>query len=100
MKRMSCVEIFNTLFEKTDTDSANNYELTKALSLYSLAASMATLADVMASREKKGHWVKVNALQEDDGGSYKCSECGWGHPSITRRTKFCPFCGAKMEVDE
>lgn len=101
MKRMSCVEIFNTLFEKTDTDSANNYELTKALSLYSIAASMATLTDSMTSKENKiGHWTYV------DGTHNRCSQCHSIFEITSPEGEFegecnyCPNCGAKMEVDK
>ena len=46
---------------------------------------------------KNGHWIFV----EDMVSYIKCSECGddicWVN---TKRPKYCPSCGAKMDGDE
>lgn len=49
--------------------------------------------------ERKGKWIFVHPLQEDDGGDYMCSECKCGHPYISPNWKYCPNCGAKMEAE-
>ena len=48
------------------------------------------------SQPKTGHWILVHPLQEDDGGSYMCDCCKWGHPKLDGTEKFCPNCGTKM----
>lgn len=44
--------------------------------------------------EKKGHWIAFK--DKYLGESYRCSECGFIMPTEFR---FCPYCGAEMEVD-
>lgn len=52
---------------------------------------------------KTGKWVPQYASEPHWTGfvvlSYKCSCCG-GYYIPPYRTKYCPNCGAKMEVDE
>ena len=48
----------------------------------------------------KGHWVKVNPLQENDGGAFMCSECNTGDFTLTGNEAFCKFCGADMRDNE
>jgi len=61
------------------------------------------LFDLPAVKSKTGHWTKKQILSnEEESGDepfplyiHDCSECGglmFGAP-----TKFCPYCGAKME---
>ena len=44
---------------------------------------------------KHGRWIYT----EDETGyaEFQCSECGEG---VYNKTKFCPNCGAKMNLDE
>lgn len=51
-------------------------------------------------KQKTGHWIFVHPLQADDIGGYMCSECECGDFDIKSSYKFCPYCGAKMKVDE
>ena len=54
-----------------------------------------------SKERKKGKWVLVHPLQEDDGGAYICSCCGTGCWEIDPESwKACPWCTALMEVDE
>ena len=41
-------------------------------------------------------WIKINPLQEDDGGAYMCSKCKTGSWDIDGTETECPFCGADM----
>lgn len=43
--------------------------------------------------EKTGRWI--HWASGDD-----CSECGWSTGRYIPTTKYCPNCGAKMEVEE
>ena len=43
---------------------------------------------------KTGHWID---REEYDADRWKCSECG---RTVLWQEKFCPNCGAKMEVSE
>lgn len=46
-------------------------------------------------KQKMGRWLKVD---DEEPIAYDCSECG---AMVSRRYRFCPDCGAKMqEVDE
>lgn len=54
------------------------------------------------STEKTGYW---HLLDECSNSGYYCSEChkkvvkeGWSE--TVKKIKFCPNCGAKMEVEE
>lgn len=53
----------------------------------------------MPTAEKTGHWTEVNIPDESPyfRRRWYCSNCGdwqtYGEP------KFCPMCGARMEVD-
>lgn len=57
------------------------------------------LIDNAPSAEKKGRWVKTNPLAKA-----VCSECGKSaiglHVLDEILTRYCPNCGAKMEVNE
>ena len=53
------------------------------------------------STEKTGHWI---LLDECSNSGYYCSEChkkvvkeGWSE--TVKKIKFCPNCGARMEVE-
>lgn len=44
-----------------------------------------------------GHWIdRESAVRYSFWERYQCSECG----GLNDNTKFCPHCGAKMEVSE
>lgn len=49
---------------------------------------------------KTGRWEFVHPLQEDDGGAYMCSECKVGYLENPGDWRYCPNCGAKMEVEK
>lgn len=49
---------------------------------------------------KKGKWIRVNPLQENDGGAFMCSICRSGDWDIKDSYSFCPNCGAEMEGEE
>lgn len=50
---------------------------------------------------KKGKWVLVHPLQDDDGGAYVCSCCGTGSWEIDPTTwRACPWCTNLMEVED
>lgn len=59
------------------------------------------LQEAIARQErKKGKWILVHPLQEDDGGAYVCSCCETGSLEVNPATwKACPWCTALMEVD-
>ena len=45
----------------------------------------------------EGYWKLIHPLQENDGGAYCCSICGYGDWDIDPKTdKKCFNCGAKM----
>ena len=44
-------------------------------------------------------WIKVNPLQDNDGGAFMCSECKTGDYDIEGIEDICPFCGAKMNKE-
>ena len=48
---------------------------------------------------KKGKWVLIHPLQDDDGGAYACSECHSGDYGC-ERNKYCRWCGAEMKEKE
>lgn len=45
----------------------------------------------MVNEKRKGYWFDVGSL------SCRCSECGG---KSNRESRYCPNCGAKMEVKE
>ena len=46
---------------------------------------------------KKGKWIFIHPLQEDDQGAYMCSNCKTGHFDVNPKTwKACPWCMADM----
>lgn len=45
---------------------------------------------------KRGHWVYAGHGWAGEG-IYKCSICGHHTPD---NGNYCPYCGAKMEIDE
>ena len=52
-------------------------------------------------KPKTGHWIKSNVPNEE----YVCSECGGGcwyydYQADVTKSKYCPNCGAKMEVSD
>jgi len=52
-------------------------------------------------KQKMGHWIKVVTETDSFGNEtyrYECSECGFFAFFGTER--YCPYCGAKMEVSE
>lgn len=51
-------------------------------------------------QQKMGRWIFVHPLQADDVGAYMCSCCEAGDWNLKGTEKFCPNCGAKMEVEE
>lgn len=56
---------------------------------------------MLPSAQKKGHWIFVHPLQEDDPGAYMCSECKVGNWEIDPESYFfCPYCGADMRKEE
>ena len=79
--------------ENTDCELSNDAwdELTNAIK------------QVPSAEPKKGRWVKKE--KETFVGQwwwYECSECAWEAPAPTCNWeyKYCPDCGAKMEVTE
>ena len=67
----------------------NSYEFAKALAELGLKS--------VPSAQKKGHWICIHPLQEDDPGAYICSECKLGKWGIDPKSYFfCPNCGADM----
>ena len=59
---------------------------------------------VIADR-KHGKWELVGSTTMGDpfgelawGGMYRCSECGYVRHFITEHFKFCPNCGAQLEI--
>ena len=52
-------------------------------------------------KQKMGRWIKVVTETDSFGNEtyrYECSECGFFAFFGTER--YCPYCGAKMEVSE
>ena len=52
------------------------------------------IADAVVKKMQKpktGHWLKVD---DEEPIAYDCSECG---VMVSRRYRFCPDCGAKMD---
>lgn len=45
---------------------------------------------------RKGKWIFVHPLQDNDSGAYMCSVCNTGDWDIKPTDKYCKFCGAKM----
>ena len=53
-------------------------------------------AEVERLEPKRGEWVGVNPMVD----SVQCSICGGQLFSAELETPYCPYCGAKMEVQE
>lgn len=60
--------------------------------LYKDAAD--AIEDLQAQLPKRGEWVGVNPMVD----SVQCSVCGGQLFSAELETPYCPYCGAKMEV--
>lgn len=74
-----------------------NLEMLIPLSDVRKSLQMTPTADVQEVRH--GRWIS-----NDLGGykwAYYCSECGWvdGYP-FNDRHKYCPHCGAKMDLED
>ena len=74
-----------------------NLEMLIPLSDVRKSLQMTPTADVQEVRH--GRWIS-----NDLGGykwAYYCSECGWvdGYP-FNDRHKYCPNCGAKMDLED
>lgn len=50
----------------------------------------------MINPVRKGHWISIHPLQDNDSGAYMCSVCNTGDWDIKPTDKYCKFCGAKM----
>ena len=49
----------------------------------------------LSKAEKHGHWIEVHPI--DEPIQYECSVCGnWD----VGKTRYCCYCGAKMEGEE
>lgn len=48
--------------------------------------------------QKVGHWIR-RVVDSGYNANWKCSECGYKEMTDFP-TKYCPFCGLKMEVKE
>lgn len=53
-------------------------------------------AEVERLEPKRGEWVGVNPMVD----SVQCSICGGQLFSAELETPYCPYCGARMEVQE
>ena len=67
---------------------------------YSFLCDVIDLLPSVTPRQKMGRWI---LLDECSNSGYYCSECqkkvvkeGWSN--TVKKVKFCPNCGAKMEV--
>jgi len=49
--------------------------------------------------QRTGHWIECEELSSHYADVYKCSACG-RHGEEFIKFKFCPHCGAEMEVKE
>lgn len=67
--------------------------------IYGLEEIIKSIPSVIPT-QKIGRWMFVHPLQDDDGGAYMCSRCEMGDWSYKNDYRYCPNCGAKMEVDE
>ena len=54
------------------------------------------LSELEAQLPKRGEWVGVNPMVD----SVQCSICGGQLFSAELETPYCPYCGAKMEVQD
>ncbi len=45
-------------------------------------------------------WIRVNPLQEDDGGAFMCSSCRTGNYDIDGTETRCPYCGEIMVKED
>ena len=69
-----------------------------ASDVYDVVDSMPTVDPV-----KHGHWVEQEHEDWKWSKEYRCSECGKYRLVTTpvgREWNYCPYCGAKMEVEE
>lgn len=57
------------------------------------------LSSVQPER-KKGRWEWVQYDADPNIGNYHCSECRFIPAIFSNHLKFCPYCGAKMEVSD
>ena len=60
------------------------------------AAIEALQAEVERLEPKRGKWVGVSPMVD----TVQCSVCGGQLFSAELETPYCPYCGAKMEVQE
>ncbi len=93
----------NGCYEKLCTDAAAAIEdlqkgLTTLQKCYEIADT--TVDEVLKQLPKRGEWI--DRYDEDDKPFFKrkyvCSACG--HWNTYGKSKYCPNCGAKMEVQD
>lgn len=73
---------------------------------------LSTMPSVNPQEPKTGHWKKIQSGDKDFPESIVCSRCGhensyldFGISSVPigksfKKSKFCPYCGAKMESED
>ena len=82
---------------KMDTDAAAAIEALEAR-LGEAENSVERWKDMYLTKHepKRGEWVGVNPMVD----SVQCSICGGQLFSAELETPYCPYCGARMEVQE
>ena len=70
---------------EVEADPDDIQAITNGMALYAEYIKTIPVADV--APVKRGHWITV------DGCMTICSECG----SVGCKSKYCQYCGAKME---
>lgn len=86
--------VLNTLFYKSD----NNCEVVLNKELQDRIKALPSVTP----RQKIGYWTRELIINEYGGcigAKMICSECGQDN-GYDKRMKFCPNCGAKMEVEK
>lgn len=90
-------ELNDTINRQAAIDVIEAGRLTKLIDMETAIKGLKALP----SAQKKGHWICVHPLQEDDPGAYICSECKLGKWGIDPKSYFfCPNCGADMRGEQ
>lgn len=90
-------ELLRRILDETDIVGAERAKYEWGLGLIeSYISDIEELPSAQPER-KRGHWILVHPLQEDDTGACMCSECKVGKWEIDPKSYFfCPSCGADM----
>lgn len=87
---------YPTCLTKMDTDAADAIEALDAKADYWMGQAQEEYEKRLRQLPKRGKWVGVSPTVD----TVECYVCGGQLFSAELETPYCPYCGAKMEVQE